>query len=465
MKTQEGRPKERRDQSHSQFAIMDIDTQDELLVEYDDGDAPMREDEGDAEMLEGGAGTFLNFPYLGVELISGVDDNDDTPMLEDEVIVITDQVLVEETEIVMQPAEEEDDVDTPMREDEPSTTTMDTVTSAPTPISTTPADPTWPPQPTDVPPVPSLLPSALSVPQETRHEEGKIHDGETPQNDEPTSIVAEPTADMERPDDATSQVVEPAMSVRGSEFGTNIGPGTTAPPSAAPSISDPVNQSQQQEQGVTTSEQGKDNWPPAPTEVPAVPSLLPSALAVPDPVAGEGVVRADGGEKGSVVADDGSVAVGGEKPLQKVESLEKGKDHQEEKPAGAAVPIVVGEAPADPDLVPIVLILNGTHHRTLFSPLPSGTKYLVPDANGEERDLTDDVGEPLLSGMAVDVFRAPLSEVFQGLRDALVEWDPEFSVKRGKELVLDVPELELSVGEVSSSMCRLELCTDSCRAG
>lgn len=195
------------------------------------------------------------------------------------------------------------------------------------------------------------------------------------------------------------------------------------------------------------SKEQEANWPPAPTEVPAVPSMLPSALAVPEPVAGEGVARAEGEGRGSAVADDGSVVVGGEKPLEEGKSLQKGKELEESR--DAVVPVIVGESTIDPDLVPIVLVINATQHRTLFSPLPEGIRYLVSDANGEEQDLTDSVGDPLLSGMAVDVFRAPLSEVFQGLRDALVERDSDFSVKRGKELVLDVPELELSVGEVS----------------
>lgn len=444
---------------------MDIDTQDELLVEYDDGDAPMREEEGDAEMLEGGAGTSLKISYLGVELMGSADDNDDTPMVEDEVIVITDEAIVEETEIDMQPADE-DDVDTPMREDEPSTTTMaePTISEEPATTTITETEPAWPPQPTDVPPVPSLLPSALSVPQETRHEEGKIHDGDIPQTTETASVVAqladEPSGELTQKlgrggdgktpageDDATSQVVEPALSVRGSEFGTNVGPGTTAPPSAAPSIIDNTDQQQQRQEGGEMSKEQEANWPPAPTEVPAVPSMLPSALAVPEPVAGEGVARAEGEGRGSAVADDGSVVVGGEKPLEEGKSLQKGKELEESR--DAVVPVIVGESTIDPDLVPIVLVINATQHRTLFSPLPEGIRYLVSDANGEEQDLTDSVGDPLLSGMAVDVFRAPLSEVFQGLRDALVERDSDFSVKRGKELVLDVPELELSVGEVS----------------
>lgn len=393
----------------------------------------------------------------------------------DDEVVVVDQVV---EEIDMQPAEE-DDVDTPMREDEPSTvemTAQESIKEAETPNHE--KSTSWPPEPTDVPPVPSLLPSALSVPQETRHEEGKIHDGEIPRGGETASVVAEPAGDTERQTtsgegklglaqgktedddgDATSEVVEPALSVRASEVGTAHGSGTTGPPSAAPSIAGQEGETSSSAIGEQPKKRGEGettHWPPAPTDVPAVPSLSPSALAVPELTEGEGAREA----RGSVVADAGSVKgeTGvvepiGEKSRAEVGSLEEGKQleggKQGEESNQAAVPIIIGASASDAETVPIILVINATHHVTLFRPLPSATRYHATDANGESRDLTDSVAGPLLKGMEVDVYRAPLSEVFQALRDALVERDPEFSVKRGKELVLDIRELQLSIGEVS----------------
>lgn len=326
--------------------------------------------------------------------------------------VMTGEILVEEVEIDMRPAEEED-TDTPMREDGDESRVGDG--DADESRIEADADASWPPAPTDVPPVPSLLPSALAVPPTAQHEEGKIQDrgsggaesvvadlGQVPLDD-----------DVPRDGDAASERVEPALS-RGSDGGyTNDAraPGTTG--TAPPSVGD------------------QDAQWPAPTEVPPVPSLLPSALAVPDAGEPSGGERRERREE-SVRAEPAGSVVRGAGSHQSRER-ENGAESVDE------VPSVIGDSSTDDHAVPLVLVINETSHQPLFAPLPSGMRYDAPKT----------LGQPLLAGMAVDVFRAPLSEVFQALRDALAERDDEFSVKRGKELVLDVPALQLSLGEVS----------------
>jgi hypothetical protein len=402
----------------------------------------------------------------------------------------TGAVAAEEIEIDMQPAEEENDDDTPMREDVPEEV-QEEVTEDVNDINTElgpgvgsapvsePAS--WPPAPTDVPPVPSLLPSALAVPQEAQHEEGKVHEGAI-STSRPASVVAEPaavpadpsleptTAQLVAPADGEetrSNAVEPAASVRGSDIGTvnedYIGTATAAT-------------------SVNGGDAGKDEekWPPAPTEVPAVPSMLPSVLAVPDAsvdkagaVAAEsgrgeeasvvaepaGSVRAedasrdiDGGVDGAVNGDDaGGVSTNGVE--KEVSGDVDGQDAREEELAetvqGESETVAGGSIATDINTpqsqkMPIVLVISNVRHQPLFATLPSDVEY----------ESDEPVGPPILAGMAVDLYETALSEIFQGLRDALAHSDDAFSIKRGKELVLEQQELSLRVGEVSlRGMC------------
>lgn len=405
----------------------------------------------------------------------------------------TAAIVEEETEIDMQPAEEENDDDTPMREDVPAEMREDVAENTndigreqdPAVASTSVSETApWPPAPTDVPPVPSLLPSALAVPQEARHEEGKIHDGAI-QNSSPLSVVAEPAA---VPSDLTvepttaqfvaftdaeetqSNAVEPAVSVRGSDIGT-IYEDRNGTATAATSV---------HEGDVAESEAGKETgkWPPAPTEVPAVPSMLPSVLAVPDVSAEADHERPQDpglGEEASVIAEPAGSVRAGEAPREidagvngerqeKEDGTEKvinsgaekkvigdvnGEDsHKEEQTAeptrvdnGTVADDSKGAIvdPPQSHEMPIVLVISNVHYQPLFAPLPADIEY----------ESDEPIESPILAGMAVDLYGAALSEIFQGLRDALAHGDDAFSIKRGKELVLEQQELSLRVGEVS----------------
>jgi hypothetical protein len=420
-----------------------------------------------------------------------VDDND-TPMIDDAVamtLASSTGIVVEETEIDMRPVEEENDGDTPMRED-PEEINGKTTEQQLNPISADTLP--WPPAPTDVPAVPSLLPSALAVPQENRHEEGKIHDGA--KTSSPPSIIAEPAATdpaapnplltLSREEDTESNVVEPAFSVRGSDMGT-INEDRNGTTTAATSVHGG--------DAEATNEAGK--WPPAPTEVPAVPSMLPTALSVPDAATEEGAHEKGeaGREEASVVAEPAgsvgaeaaqAVEVDGvevdgvkgveEKDVQKTNGDSGDAVREEYQTVQAEIKNDVGKTNGDvgeadeedphtvqeeenledsktdvnpSEEMPIVLVISNVLHQPLFAPLPSDLEY----------ESDEPIGPPILAGMAVDVYGAALSEVFQGLRDALARSDDAFSVKRGKEMVLEQQELSLRVGEVSSSRIRYAL--------
>lgn len=424
-------------------------------------------------------------------------DDNDTSMIDDTAIAMTlassTAIVVEETEIDMRPAEEENDDDTPMLEDAPEESNgIGATEDYPITEPTTSASKTesWPPAPTDVPPVPSLLPSALAVPQENRHEEGKIHDGAV-KTSSPPSVIAEAADASSNPlpeptnarlttltreaEDTESNAVEPAFSVRGSDMGT-INEERNGTITAATSVhgGDTV-------EPETGNEAGK--WPPAPTEVPAVPSMLPSALAVPDAVTEEAGAHEQIGESGrgkeaSVIAEPAGsvganaasldVAAGVEGAGQDAngnagENINGGaekdtngdlggdkidvKDEEIATTVQAEDDLTAEDSKADikpsqSDDMPIVLVISDTNHQPLFAPLPSDLEY----------ESDEPVGPPILAGMAVDVYGAALSEVFQGLRDALAHGNDAFSVKRGKELVLEQQELSLRVGEVSDTL-------------
>ena len=410
-------------------------------------------------------------------------------------LAFTAAIVEEGTEIDMQPAEEENDEDTPMREDVPEEVRKNVAEN--THYISTEQDPaaastsvtetaSWPPAPTDVPPVPSLLPSALAVPQEARHEEGKIHDGAI-RTSSPPSVVAESAAVPSDPpvepttvqvvastdaEETQSNAVEPAVSVRGSDIGTMIedrnGTATTATF---------VHEGDAAE---LEGEKDAGKWPPAPTDVPVVPSMLPSALAVPDISTEVDHVRPQDpglGEEASVVAEPAQsvrageaqreihAGVNGERQEKEVGAEEvinsgaekkvngdgNGEDTRKEEQTAETTRVDEGivaddsrRAIIDPpqsDEMPIVLVISNVLHQPLFAPLPADIEY----------ESDEPIATPILAGMAVDLYGAALSEIFQGLRDALAHGDDAFSIKRGKELVLEQQELSLRVGEVSPS--------------
>ncbi|KAJ9110627.1 hypothetical protein QFC19_001456 [Naganishia cerealis] len=518
---------------------MDIDKQDDILVDYDDGDAPMRNDadvilvdEADAEMVDDAEAVKLGMcevlsasGSLLICYLCAVDD--DTPMVDDaaDVVPITvEEVVVEETEIDMQPAEEDqegdNDGDTPMREDEddPVVRFMDEELGVSPAVETTsniaqPSEETvsmsstnanWPPQPTDVPAVPSLLPSALAVPQDITHQEGKIHDAtlrsatadpsdsqqgrtvdpeaasiiaeaESPATLHPTILAETQTREAEQRDrdaaaETQSNLVEPAGSVRESDFGTGM-TGTAPNSVAGDATEERANTLTTPMAGV--GDDGRDGkWPPAPTEVPAVPSLLPSALAVPNVVAPD----ADGGvdaqiptgdmanmekngagreESASVVAEPaGSVRAGeGEGSVRADEGLVQSgtAEHEDDVASPASVldaaQSTAGTQQQHADLPPIVIVIDSTRHQPLFSPLPAGVEYPFPvpaSESGDQQRREWDTSSPILPDLQAELADAPMSELFMALRVSLGE---DFAEERGKELVIYQEELGLKVGE------------------
>jgi hypothetical protein len=493
---------------------------------------------------------------LAESLCLHIDDNDDTPMVDDADAggqpTIVEETMVEETEIVMQPAEEErdgdSDGDTPMREDgNDSIVVLEEDAFEPLPVARLPqtnvniapsqqqlpseetismSSPSvnWPPQPTDVPPVPSLLPSALAVPQDIKHQEGKIHDAThhsstqdlvdstdgRPVDADAASIIAEPDATAaavisrpptpsatqplqetaEKADDASmmetrSNYVEPAGSVRESDFdGTGI-TGTAPNSVAGDAVEDRMNTSTTATTPLVPGSGGK--WPPAPTEVPAVPSLLPSALAVPDHVHdGENGVLSSSGREGklhvegdgrggkeeseSVVAEpagsvraaetSASVRENGKHGDDGVEG--KGEDEEDDASSvftgkselGDGATGGTGTQQTSDLLPPIIIVITNTRHQPLFAPLPAGVEYPFPSAgSGEVGKTTSGAGwdtlSPILPDLQAELADAPMSELFMALRVSLGE---EFAAERGKELVIYQEELGLKVGEVSDAV-------------
>ncbi|KAJ9101259.1 hypothetical protein QFC21_003478 [Naganishia friedmannii] len=523
---------------------MDIDEKQEEILEYEDGDAQMGTDAVDADIIlvdevEGDDAEMVD----DAEVVKQ-DDNDDTPMVDDGDPIgqptIVEETMVQETEIVMQPAEEEregdSDGDTPMREDgdesiiileettvealpthaAPETATMMGQPSEET-VSMVPASATWPPQPTDVPAVPSLLPSALAVPQDIRHQEGKIHDAThhssahelvDSQDDravdpDAASIIAEPDVTVSHPPttsppqpqetaekahdttmmlETRSNFVEPAESVRESDFG-GTGMTATAPNSVAGDSPEGRLNTNTTKTPLLPGSAGK--WPPAPTEVPAVPSLLPSALAVPDRVSSEnGVLSSSGKERkvhiegngggkeetesvvaepaGSVQAAETAASVrgngkhGGDGEAEEEDdasSVFTGKSELGEPMAGG-----MGTQPGGDLLPPIIIVVNNTRHQPLFAPLPAGVEYSFPSAGSDEAAKTTaarwDISSPILPDLQAELADAPIIELFMALRISLGE---EFAASRGKELVIYQEELGLKIGEDNKHADRVTL--------
>ncbi|KAJ9118765.1 hypothetical protein QFC22_003986 [Naganishia vaughanmartiniae] len=512
---------------------MDIDDKQDELLEYEDGDAQMRTDAVDADVI------LVDEAEGDAEMVDDAelkqDDNDDTPMVDDvDQPAMVEETMVEETEIVMQPAEEEgdgdSDGDTPMREDgDESIIIMEEIAVEAFPTNTAPEETSiniappqqseetvsmssvsanWPPQPTDVPPVPSLLPSALAVPQDIRHQEGKIHDAthhssahgglvDSPDDkavdEDAASIIAEPDpaaphppatsaapqaqVTAEKADDTTmletrSNFVEPAGSVRESDFG-GTGMTATAPNSVA---DDAVEERTNTATSTTPLVPGSAaKWPPAPTEVPAVPSLLPSALAVPDRVDSENGVLSSSGREGKLHAE-ASGRVGREEtesvvaePAGSVRAAEAatsvrangnhGGDDEDDASSVFTAKSELGENTAggtgtkqkDP-LPPIIVVVSNTRHQPLFAPLPAGIEYAFPSADSDESGKATSVGwdtsSPILPDLQTDLADAPICELFVALRISLGE---EFAETRGKELIIYQEELGLKVGEVSTA--------------
>lgn len=159
----------------------------------------------------------------------------------------------------------------------------------------------------------------------------------------------------------------------------------------------------------------------------------------------DGTVAEDDQEDGALAAD--------EVPL--TEEADHAEDHPEEpehdelsEEQEEQEEQEQDEETGEPKFSPIVIEIITNALRPLFFPLSEHnaelcTRFTRPDSDDWECEPYD----PLLPGLADELYKAPLRDVFVALRARLgEEWDES----RGTEMILHERNLGLKIGEVST---------------
>lgn len=341
----------------------------------------------------------------------------------------------------------------------------------------------WPPAPTSIPPVPSRLPEATLIPPEVQHEEGKLDPLNSRSELEVNSIAAEPPASPSRTVVSTSFVL-PGTSTRppsppvggegtggvmlvpGSTEGVKEEDGEVAVQGESNGEGEVVHETvdvaasttdgavlgegagsagttaavEEAKRGSLTeaSEQPENDTKPAE----AVGIETETVKVDAHPV--DGAVVEDGEEDG-VHADD-------EVPLTEeadhAEHDPEEHDHDElseEQEDEEEQEQEQDEETGEPKFSPIVIEIISNALRPLFFPLSEHnaelcTRFTRPDSDDWECEPYD----PLLPGLADELYKAPLRDVFVALRARLgEEWDES----RGTEMILHERNLGLKIGE------------------
>ena len=327
-------------------------------------------------------------------------------------------------------------------------------------VNPTSAD--WPPAPTSVPAVPSRLPEASLIPPGIQHEEGRLLLSEV------NSIAAEPPASptktiasfalpgMSRP--PSPPIADQGAAVAGLEDGidsdkpaiegfpvaastSNSGRAKVDSDSAALTVEEtvPVVQSEKAPESSPNVADGNGSQPDA--QVKPVDQVLNTANG-----AVESVV-APIGDHGDSIVDQAKEAApvegSGHEEAEHVDAQHDEHDelsHEEQD-----------EETGEPKYAPIVIEIVTNALRPLFFPLSednaeSTERMTRPDSEDWETEPYN----PLLPGMAEELYKAPLRDVFVALRAVLGEdWDES----RGTEMILHERSLGLKIGEVSP-LCR-----------
>jgi hypothetical protein len=343
----------------------------------------------------------------------------------------------------------------------------------------------WPPAPTSIPPVPSRLPEATLIPPEVQHEEGKLNplNARSELEVEVNSIAAEPPASPSRTVASTSFVL-PGTSTRPPS--PPVGVEGTGGVRLAPGSKEVVEGNEGEGQGES---KGEDEVLHKTVDV-AVPATdggvlgegtvsagttaaveeakrgsLTEASEQPEndaePAEAVGIetetVKVDAHPVDGAVAEDGEqgeVHADDEVPLTEVDHAEddpEEHDHDElseEQEDEEEQEQEQDEETGEPKFSPIVIEIISNALRPLFFPLSEHnaelcTRFTRPDSDDWECEPYD----PLLPGLADELYKAPLRDVFVALRARLgEEWDES----RGTEMILHERNLGLKIGEVST---------------
>jgi hypothetical protein len=238
-------------------------------------------------------------------------------------------------------------------------------------------------------------------------------------------------------------------------------------------------------------------WPPAPTDIPAVPSRLPDAISVvASGLAAEHAEAGTPGDSAEVLVEHASVraeAPGSVSEVKVVDEPEESraqvsKEHSNADAEGTEQEVAADE-PAEPSstalaaqqqegdledqdvpeneydefiieashqehhedgedvdeesmedvIPPILLVFSETHHRSLFYPLPADVEHPLPSSSTEPT-------EPLCADRAEELVHVPLEDFFTELRGELGE---EWREDRGIDMVLDQRDVRLAIRQVS----------------
>jgi hypothetical protein len=319
----------------------------------------------------------------------------------------------------------------------------------------------WPPAPTSIPAVPSRLPEASLVPSLLQHDEGKILRSEV------NSIAAEPPASPSKT----------LLSINALASRPPSPPVATGLPSQEPDSSDKALIEVASDVVDAAAEETKDKASeaalvnPANTETGTIvvesginqDSLIAKTIEVistdearhegneasaAKPEAPAELSSTDALTKDAVDEHDQALRNGREHSQPNVEDQPEGEHHDVDHDEHDHHTGDYNEHTGEQDYPPIIVEIVPGVVRPLFFPLAKELWSEIERSDVPEGDERSDPERPLLPGLAVELFKAPLRDLFVALRAVLGEdWDES----RGTEMILHEKALGLKIGEVSFS--------------
>lgn len=326
----------------------------------------------------------------------------------------------------------------------------------------------WPPAPTSIPAVPSRLPEASLIPSLLQHEEGKIMRSEI------NSVAAEPPASPSKT----------LLSVNALASRPPSPPVAAGPPIEEPATTDKTSIDAVPDVVDAAVDETKDKATEAALVIPA--DIETGTIAAEsgksqdfsegktaDIVSNDGPRResnevlvtkteasaesnsTDALTKDAVEEHDQTLMHVHEHTQSNVEDQPEGEQHGADHDEHDHHAGDYNEHTGEQDYPPIVIEIVPGVVRPLFFPLAKELWSEIERSDVPEGDEKSDPERPLLPGLAVELFKAPLRDLFVALRAVLGEdWDES----RGTEMILHEKALGLKIGEVSSLHKAISIC-------
>ena len=312
----------------------------------------------------------------------------------------------------------------------------------------------WPPAPTSIPAVPSRLPEASLVPTLLQHGEGKILRSEV------NSIAAEPPASPTKTLLSINVLAyrPPSPPVAAGLLNPEPGYPDKGLIEVFPDVVDAAAEE--------TNNKASEAAPAIPTNVEVGTIGAESGISQ-DPLEGKTIdvistdkaqhkgneasaelSSGDSSTDDAVEENDQALTNGYDQSQPNVDVQPEGEHHDVEHDEHSHATGDYNEQAGEQDYPPIIVEIAPGVVRPLFFPLPKELWSEIERSDVAEGDEKSDPERALLPGLAVELFKAPLRDLFVALRAVLGEdWDES----RGTEMILHEKALGLKIGEVSFS--------------